>query len=271
MSTRYEAPFEVERVEDDVFAASLGSFGGRSFGGEILGCATLAVARTCEGRALHAASATFLRPVPPETQIELRVERLSDGRRMARRRLQIRTGEHLLFELVASFAEAGGGPEFQDAVLDAALPSPDELPPEQDVAKAEGWTWWRPGPLEWRWLGTPWRHEPGGDARYRAWVRPSRPLPDDPGRHAAMVAFLSDYHSHWPVARKTGRFEPQGFVSLDQTLWLHRDLPWDGWRLITSECDVAHGGRAFSRRMLHAADGRLVASMAQEALIPGPE
>ena len=54
----------------------------------------------------------------------------------------------------------------------------------------------------------------------------------------------------------------------DLHLPLHRDLPWDDWRLITTECDVAHGGRALSRRMLFTPDGRLVASMAQEQLIP---
>jgi acyl-CoA thioesterase-2 len=72
-----------------------------------------------------------------------------------------------------------------------------------------------------------------------------------------------------PVARRLGaRFEPLGYTSLDQSLWLHRDEPWDDWRLLTSVSDVAHGGRAFTRRTLHARDGRLLASMAQEQLVP---
>ena len=53
-------------------------------------------------------------------------------------------------------------------------------------------------------------------------------------------------------------------------LWLHRDLPWDDWRLITTESDVGCSGRALTRRLVHARDGRLVATMAQEALIPDP-
>lgn len=83
---------------------------------------------------------------------------------------------------------------------------------------------------------------------------------------------MSDFHSHWPVARKLRRnFEPVGFASLDQLVWIHRDLAWDDYWLLTSENDVTHAGRAFTRRTVHAADGRLVASMAQEALVPSNE
>jgi acyl-CoA thioesterase-2 len=71
------------------------------------------------------------------------------------------------------------------------------------------------------------------------------------------------------VARRLGgNFDPIGITSLDQTLWVHRDLPWDDWWLLDSESDVAHGGRAFSRRRLFARDGQLIATMAQESLVP---
>ena len=65
-----------------------------------------------------------------------------------------------------------------------------------------------------------------------------------------------------------GPFEPYGYTSLDQIVWAHREEYWDDWRLLTAESDVAHGGRAFTRRTLHARDGRLIASMAQEMLLP---
>ena len=77
--------------------------------------------------------------------------------------------------------------------------------------------------------------------------------------------------SHMPVARRLGGpFEPFGYTSLDQLLWVHCDEPWDDWRLVTTLCDVARAGRAFTRRTLHARDGRLLASMAQELLLPAP-
>jgi acyl-CoA thioesterase-2 len=178
-------------------------------------------------------------------------------------------GDRLLCELLASFATPGEGARFQDLGVEPAPASPETLPSEEEVARTEGWSEWVGGPFEWRWLGTPWRPGPGETSRYAAWVRPRLGLGDDPALHAAAVAYLSDFHSHWPVARKLGaHFEPFGFTSLDQVVWLHRPSPWRDWRLLVSACDVAHAGRALTRRWLHARDGALVASMAQEALIP---
>ena len=106
-------------------------------------------------------------------------------------------------------------------------------------------------------------------SRYAGWVRPRIPLPKDRCLNAAALAFLSDYHSHFSVARKlAGSFEPFGYTSLDQVVWVHRDRPWDDWWLLRTESDVAHAGRSFTRRVLHARDGQLIASMAQEQLLP---
>ena len=92
--------------------------------------------------------------------------------------------------------------------------------------------------------------------------------------NAAAIAYLSDYHSHMSVARKLGKhFEPRAYTSLDQVIWLHREVHWDDWWLFVTECDIASGGRALTRRALYTRDGLLVASMAQEQLIPtaGPK
>lgn len=72
------------------------------------------------------------------------------------------------------------------------------------------------------------------------------------------------------MARKLGGpFDAMGFTSLDQSVWIHRDLPWDDWWLLTSWTDQAHAGRSLGHRTLRTRDGLLVASMAQEAMIPG--
>jgi acyl-CoA thioesterase II len=269
-SRRFDEVLALERAGEDVFTARLDGFGGVT-----LGCAALAAARTCEGRALHALSACFLRPVAVGAS-ELRVERLAEGRRIARRRVRIGPAERPLFELVASFAAAGTGPDFDETEPDPATPAPEELPSDVEVARAERWSeeggrdageW----PIAWRWVGAPWRPAASGEpSRYRAWVRPRVPLAGDPGLQVAALAFLSDFHSHWPVARRLGGgFEPERFTSLDTAIWIHRDRPWDDWWLLTSASDVAHGGRALTRRSLHAREGPLVATMLQEALVLG--
>jgi acyl-CoA thioesterase II len=265
---------EVLRIEsagEDAFSATLPGFGGVT-----LGCAALAAARTCPERSLHSLHTYFLRPVPPDAIVRFDVERVRDGRRFAHRRVEVRLDDRVLCEMMASFTSPGEGIEYQDALVDAATPAPETLPSEEEIARAEGWNLDEPGPLggplEWRWIGSPWRVDADEmPSLYRAWVRPRHPLPKERALNAAALAYLSDYHSHFPVARKLrGHFEPIGYTSLDQLLWVHRELFWDQWWLLTTQSDIGHAGRAFTRRSLHAHDGRLVASMAQEQLVPPP-
>ncbi len=261
---------EIEHVRDGVFTACLGGFGG-----ETLGCATLAAARTCDEKPLHSLHTYFLRPVTSDQPVEFVVDRVRDGRRLAHRRVQVRLKERLLCELMASFAVPGEGTEYQDANVHPDS-VPEDLPSEEEVARAEGWNLDEPGPLggpfDWRWIGgSPWLPDgPHEASLYRAWVRPRFPLPDEHAFRSAVLVFLADYHSHFSVARKLGaHYQPIGFASLDQSLWIQRDLEWNDWWLLTTESDVAHAGRALTRRMLYTRDGRVVASMAQEQLIPG--
>jgi acyl-CoA thioesterase-2 len=265
-----ESLLAVEAAGDGVFTTSLEGFGGVSFGGQTLGCAALAAAHTCAGRPLHNLHACFLRRVPAGTPIEFAVERLRDGRRVAHRRVHVRHGGRVLCEVLASFAAPAAGPEFQESRPDPAAPPAERLPSDAEVARAQGWNEWRPGPIEWRWAGTPWcAAAPGESSRTLGWARPREPLGDAPGLRAAALAYLSDMLSHWPSARRLGGpFEPWHYTSLDHVLWIHRDLAWDDWWLLVSETDVAHAGRALTRRTLHARNGRLVASVAQEQLVP---
>jgi acyl-CoA thioesterase-2 len=259
----------IESSGEGTFTAEL-----HGFGGITLGCATLAAARSCPERSLHSLHTYFLRPVPPGATVELHVEHLRDGRRFSHRRVQIRLEGRLLCELVAGFAAPGTGREYQEAIVDPAVVPPEDLPTEEDIAREEGWSTEAPGPiggpLEWRWIGIPWRAAPEqSHSSYHGWVRPRFPLPHDRPLNAAALAYLTDYHSHFSVARKLGGpFEPFGYTSLDQVLWLHRDIFWDDWWLLSTQSDVAHAGRALTRRALYTRDGRLIASMAQEQLIP---
>ena len=243
------------------------------FGAETLGCAARAAARSCPGRSLAALHAFFLRPVAG-TGIVFAVETVREGRRLAHRRVRVEAAGKLCFEALASFTAPASGHAFQDARIDAALPGPEVLPSPQELALAEGRApEEEDGPFDFRWCETPWAEaRPGAPARYDCWVRPSAALADDPALRAGALAYLSDYHSHFPVAIQLGgAFDTTNYTSLDTSLWLHRDVPWRGWWLLRSECDAAHAGRALSRRRLFAATGELIATMAQEALVPGPD
>lgn len=260
----------LERAGDGEFVARFGGFGGASFGGDALARAVLAAAATCEARGLHALHACFLRPVPVETPVALRVERLKDGRRLAQRRVELRHADRLLCHVTASFAAAAGETGHQECTLEPVA-APEELPGEDELARAEGWTHWTPGPLEWRWIGRPWAPAPSGEtSAWQGWVRPRVPLPAQPGLHAAALAWLSDTHSQWAIARRLGT-DPGAlfgrFTSLDHSLWAHRPPHWVDWWRVRDVSDVSHAGRAFTRRQVYTREGQLVASIAQEALV----
>jgi acyl-CoA thioesterase-2 len=263
----------VERVKDGLYRAALEGHGPRAFGGDALARAALAAAADCEGKALHALHACFLAAIPGERSLQFHVDPLSDGRRLARRRVQLRDGERLLCELVASFAAPGDGATWPGPTPQDDIPPPEALPSDVELARSEGWGEENLGPVEMRRAGPGWPFtpaDPRAPARWLGWVRPRTPLPDDPRAHLAALVYLSDWCSHWGVEKRLGpAFEGSAFASLDHALWLHGPARWDDWLRIETASDVAAAGRALTRRTLHARDGRPVASVAQEAILGG--
>jgi len=238
------------------------------FGGETLGCAARAAALSCPDKSVHSLHAHFLRPLAGQG-IDLEVERVRDGRRLAHRRVRGGLPERPGFEAMVVLGAERDGHAFQDVRVPEAFARPEDWPTDREQAETAGEEAFD-GPFAMRWCGLPWDDPvPGRRAEYHCWVRPRHPLGDDPALEAGVLAYLSDYHSHLPLARQLGGgFDTFGFTSLDTSLWLHVALPWHDWRFLHSECDGATAGRALTRRRLFARDGRLVATMAQEALIP---
>ena len=56
-------------------------------------------------------------------------------------------------------------------------------------------------------------------------------------------------------------------ASLDHAMWFHRPHNLDGWLLYSQDSPSASGARGFTRGLIFAQDGTLVASVAQEGLI----
>ncbi len=246
------------------------------FGGEALGCAARAAVRSCPGRHLHAFHGSFLRPVPPEEELSLRVERVRDGRRFSTRRVHLLHGERLLFEARASFAAGTDGLAYQHvAAPDAPGPDDPSLEHEDTIARAEAWEDWRPGPITWRRIGPSPREVaeqgipmPEGA---EAWIGPRERLPDDPSLHVGALFLATDILSHFGVVRRLGRdLWHLHVTSLDHAVWVHRPVVWDDWWLFCTTSEIAAGGRALSRREVFDRGGRLVATVVQEALITPP-
>ncbi len=254
---------------------------GRVFGGQVLAQGVVASGRTVRGvpgepRRLHRIHAYFMRPGDDTQPITFSVERMRDGRSFSTRRVHaIQHGEPIL-SMSASFQVADGGLDHQDQMPTApdplSVPSLRDLfggaedPRAQHLAgraielrHVEGSLFTGPGPEE--------------VADQMVWLRAVGELPLDPLVHEAVLAYASDYSLLEPILRRHGRSwadRDLRMASLDHAMWFHRPARADEWVLYAQHSPSAQGGRGLGIGRMFAADGTLVATVAQEGMVRLP-
>src|SRR5215472_15897378 len=102
----------------------------RVFGGQVIGQALVAAARTVEGRDAHSLHAYFMRPGDPAVPIIYQVERIRDGKSFATRRVVAIQHGQAIFSMSVSFQVQEAGLDHQIAMPD--VPSPESLPSEAE-------------------------------------------------------------------------------------------------------------------------------------------
>ena len=107
-------------------------------------------------------------------------------------------------------------------------------------------------------------------AHIHSWLRVREDLPDDPTIQQGALAYASDF------GLSTVALLPHGatlltpgihVASIDHAMWFHHHRRWEGWRLYARDSPIAGGARGMNRGQIYDADGRLIASVAQESLI----
>ena len=252
----------IERRSDGRHCARLESFWGDTTRGDLLARATLA-ATASRGAAPSAAQAVFLRPALPDVALTLACDELAADRT----RVAVRSGDALVAEVQLRFGPAGDGLGYQYVAPEPGLPAPEALPSEAEVAAREGWSEFAVGPIESRRVSPTTPVKDDEPAVWLGWLRPRAPLGDDAVLHAAALAFLSEYRSHWALERRLGADFPRTEITLlDHALWIHRAVRWDDFWLVRTSTDVGVAGRCLSRREIFTRGGALVASAAWEAM-----
>jgi acyl-CoA thioesterase-2 len=231
--------------------------GDRMFGGMVVAQALSAAIRTAPTHLqVHSLHGYFLRPAPPGVPSTQRVERVRDGRSFVTREVTTEVEGRTTFRMTCSFHQAEEGDEYQ-------LPMASDIPPVEETEGFEA-----PFPFDLRELGS---SEQRNDGTYRStrrlWFRTRQPLPDDPGLHACVLAYLSDMTGAAFRPLSLGTWGTHTDASLDHALWFHRSRRADEWNVFDLQALVNAGGRATVRGIMHGADGALFMSMAQELLI----
>ncbi len=271
---------DLERIEDRIFRGRNRPLASpRVFGGQVLAQALVAAARTVDAdRLCHSLHAYFILPGDVEAPIVYEVETLRDGGSFTTRRVTAIQHGRPIFNASLSFHKSEPGLEYQDD-LGREVPAPDTLPSERDLVRSLGdrvpeplrTVLTRDRPLDYRPIdpGNPLAPE-ARPARADTWIKAADTLPDDPTIHQAFLAYASDWGLLGTALLPHARTVFDGSIqaaSLDHAIWFLRPFRVDGWLLYAMESPSTAGARAFTRGQVYDADGRLVATTAQEGLI----
>jgi len=271
---------DLEKLEENLFRGrSPQTRWQRVYGGQVIGQALVAACRTVDtaGRPPHSLHAYFLLGGDPKVPIIYEVDRIRDGKSFTTRRVvAIQHGE-AIFTLAASFHRDEPGLTHQAKMPD--VPGPDKLPSDDEIKnrvlplmpEAVRRYYERERPIELRpvefdrYLG-----KKIEDGRFHVWMRATGALPDEPAIHQCVLAYASDMGLLDSALIPHGRtvFEQTIMAaSLDHALWFHRPFRADDWLLYAQDSPNLGGARGFSRGLIFARDGTLVASVTQEGLL----
>lgn len=252
---------------------------GRVFGGQVLAQSIVAASRTvAEDRAIHSMHGYFLRPGDVNLPITFSVDRIHDGRSFSTRRTQAYQNGLPILSMIASFQDEDEGLEHQ-VPMPQGLPEPESLPSSADsleeVRHPVAQYWASQRPFDMRHVTSPVYLSVEGEhvAQQAVWFRAIGDLPDDPALHRAALAYASDYTIMESIMRRHGiAWATPGLkaASLDHAMWWHRPARVDEWLLYMQESPSASGGRGLAQGRIFSRDGRLVASVAQEAMVRVP-
>jgi acyl-CoA thioesterase II len=272
---------DLETLEHNLFRGrSPQSRWQRVFGGQVIGQALVAACRTVEGVALrppHSLHAYFLLGGDPKVPIIYEVDRIRDGRSFTTRRVVAIQHGHAIFSMSVSFHVAEEGLSHQFKMPNVA--KPDALASEAEMKERimpllpdpvrRYYERERPielRPVEFnRYLG-----DKLEDGRFHVWFRATGRLPDEPAIHQCVLAYASDMTLLDSALIAHGRSvfsEDIMAASLDHALWFHRPFRADEWLLYAQDSPNLAGSRGFSRGLIFASDGTLIASVAQEGLL----
>jgi acyl-CoA thioesterase-2 len=269
---------DLERIEVNLFRGTSPDDGmKRVFGGQVIAQALWAAYQTVEGRLCHSLHAYFIRPGDPSVPILYEVDRSRDGRTFATRRVvAIQHGEQI-FNLAASFQAPEEGFSHQSPM--PAIKRPEDLLSEDQlramakdlIPKQFAKQFARPRPIEIKPVDpkSMISSSPSAPVKHM-WMRARGPIGSSPALQQCLLAYASDMGILDTATKPHGVHWFTGDVqlaSLDHAMWFHEPFNFEDWHLYSMDSPSASGARGFNRGEIYSADGKLIASVAQEGLI----
>lgn len=270
---------DIEQLEVDLFRGigSGGETSVRIFGGHVIAQALMAAYRTVPDRLCHSLHAYFIRPGDPAIPVIYQVDRARDGGSFTTRRVVAIQHGKQIFNMSASFHidEEGwnhqhtmptvGGPEKWPSRDDLRGTNVDKIP---EKYRAD---FLRERPIELREVAPRDFFTPEvAEDRNQLWFRMEAAKGQGPMMQHCLLAYASDMNLLGSSLRPHGLTWFQGSVmsaSLDHAMWFHAPIEFSDWHLYDLDAPWTGKARGFNRGSVYAADGTMVASVAQEGLV----
>lgn len=270
---------DLEQLEINLFRGQSPQIGWqRVYGGQVLGQALVAAARTVDPeRTAHSLHAYFLIGGDPNHPLIYEVERIRDGGSFTTRRVRVIQHGRPIFAMSVSFQKHEEGFDHHSEMPD--VPQPEDLPHEQELRdkiiehlpKTMRNYWDHERPIEMRPVdASRYLENTKAEPKQSIWMRANGRLPDDPRLHQCILAYASDFTllDTALIAHGKPLFAADvQMASLDHAMWLHRPFRADEWMLYVQDSPSASGARGFCRGSVYTRDGKLIASTTQEGLM----
>lgn len=269
----------LETIEEGIYRGQSQDLGfGAVFGGQVMGQALSAAKETVEAdRKVHSFHSYFLRPGDVSRPIIYDVENIRDGGSITTRRIKAIQHGKPIFYMTASFQAESEGFDHQDEMPD--VPPPEELMSEQDhiltrrddLPEDIRAKFVCERPIEMRPVRyhNPVSEDVSDPIRY-VWFKANGLMPDDVRIHKYLLAYASDFN-FLPTALQPhgkGFMSPNmQVVTIDHSMWFHRDFRMDDWLLYAVDSSSASGSRGLVRGRFFNREGKMIATSVQEGLI----
>ncbi len=249
-----------ESVGPDRYRAENAEGGhGVVFGGQLLAQSIVAGLIGHDAKHVKTLHTVFARSASPDAPVEILVEPMQAGRTFASSTVTISQGERLCTRsLVLLSADE---PDF----IRHADAAPEVAPPNESDT-ADGWQVQIVGDVD---ISSP---DLVGPPELDAWTR-FVGAPDDPGVNQALLAFATDGFLIGTAMRPhAGVGQAQAHVTIStgvisHTITFHEPFSAAQWMLLSQRSVHAGHGRGYGRANVFTADGALVASFVQDAMI----
>lgn len=271
---------QLEKLEENLFRGVSKDIGSKAvFGGQVLAQALSAAAQTMDdaARLPHSMHGYFILPGDIERPIIYQVQRTRDGGSFSTRRVTALQHGKAIFHMAASFQAEEEGHDHQASMPD--VPHPKELDDVYQQYRGffeklpRGWreVFLNERPIDFRPVElidplNPAKHPP----LRNVWIRATEALGENSLMHRCVLAYASDFNllTTAMLPHKVSFLQKNlQLASLDHAMWFHRSFRADEWLLYHVDSPSASAARGFCRGSLFTADGKLVASVAQEGLM----